>query len=93
MFQFAGGSTSTLPPSGEWRCLVLSEVGEAALRDGAWHSGPGRRERQGGVSSINTSRSVFYMIKVLLAIFVGLLRARPVVEPGEPAAVSAQRGV
>lgn len=51
------------------------------------------RERQGGVSSINASRSVFYMIKVLLAIFVGLLRARPVVEPGEPAAVSAQRGV
>jgi hypothetical protein len=51
------------------------------------------RERQGGVSSINASRSIFYMIKVLLAIFVGLLRARPVVEPGEPAAVTAQRGL
>jgi glycosyltransferase involved in cell wall biosynthesis len=51
------------------------------------------RERQGGVSSINASRSIFYMIKVLLAIFVGLLRARPVVEVGDPAAVSAQRGV
>jgi hypothetical protein len=51
------------------------------------------RERQGGVSSINASRSLFYMIKVLLAIFVGLLRARPVVEVGDPAAVSAQRGV
>jgi glycosyltransferase involved in cell wall biosynthesis len=51
------------------------------------------RERQGGVSSINASRSIFYMIKVLLAIFVGLLRARPVVEVGDPAAVTAQRGV
>jgi glycosyltransferase involved in cell wall biosynthesis len=51
------------------------------------------RERQGGVSSINASRSIFYMIKVLLAIFVGLLRARPVVEVGDPAAVAAQRGV
>lgn len=51
------------------------------------------RARLSGVSSINATRSIFYMIKVLLAIFVGLLRARPVVEPGEPAAVFAQRGV
>jgi hypothetical protein len=51
------------------------------------------RARHSGVSSINASRSIFYMIKVLLAIFVGLLRARPVVEVGDPAAVTAQRGV
>jgi glycosyltransferase involved in cell wall biosynthesis len=51
------------------------------------------RARTTGVSSINASRSLFYMIKVLLAIFVGLLRARPVVELGEPAAVAAERGV
>jgi glycosyltransferase involved in cell wall biosynthesis len=51
------------------------------------------RARTTGVSSINASRSVFYMVKVLLAIFVGLLRARPVVEVGEPAAVAAERGV
>ena len=40
-------------------------------------------ERGGGVSSIGGSgKSVYYMIKVLLAIFVGLLRRRPVaVEP------------
>ncbi len=47
------------------------------------------RPRTTGVSSINASRSVYYMIKVLLAIFVGLLRARPVVEPGDPAPVTA----
>jgi hypothetical protein len=32
------------------------------------------RERAGGSSSITTLRSVYYMIKVLLALFVGLFR-------------------
>jgi hypothetical protein len=32
------------------------------------------RERAGGRSSITTLRSVYYMVKVLLAIFVGLFR-------------------
>ena len=35
------------------------------------------RPRTTGVSSINATRSIYYMIKVLLAILVGLLRARP----------------
>src|SRR3954451_24903821 len=45
------------------------------------------RERLGGVSSITSTRSVYYMVKVLLAVVVGLCRARPVVEPGDRAAV------
>ncbi len=49
------------------------------------------RPRTTGVSSINASRSIYYMIKVLLAILVGLLRARPVVEAGDPAPVTAQQ--
>jgi hypothetical protein len=32
------------------------------------------RERGGGASSITALRSVYYMAKVLLAIFVGLFR-------------------
>ena len=32
------------------------------------------RERRTGVSSINASRSIYYMVKVLLAIFVGVFR-------------------
>jgi glycosyltransferase involved in cell wall biosynthesis len=49
-------------------------------------------ERSGGVSSIRSGKSLYYMIKVLLAIFVGLARARPVVEPGDDApVVAAQR--
>ncbi len=40
VFQF-GGSTSEGPvkPGGDWKCLKLAEVRNAALRDGAWHSG------------------------------------------------------
>jgi hypothetical protein len=51
------------------------------------------RPRQAGTSSINASRSVLYMIKVLLAIFVGLLRARPGVEPGDTAPIQAEHAV
>jgi glycosyltransferase involved in cell wall biosynthesis len=46
-------------------------------------------ERDGGVSSISSGKSVYYMIKVLLAIGVGLLRRRPVVSPGDDAPVTA----
>jgi glycosyltransferase involved in cell wall biosynthesis len=51
------------------------------------------RERTGGVSSINSTRSIYYMIKVLLAVFVGLFRARPAVRAGEPAPVVADHGI
>ena len=46
-------------------------------------------ERGGGVSSISSGKSVEYMFKVLLAIFVGLARARPTVEAGDEAPVAA----
>jgi glycosyltransferase involved in cell wall biosynthesis len=50
-------------------------------------------QRGGGASSITSGKSVYYMIKVLLAIFVGLARARPVVEPGDEAPVAATQGI
>jgi glycosyltransferase involved in cell wall biosynthesis len=50
-------------------------------------------QRGGGVSSIRSGKSVYYMIKVLLAIFIGLARAKPVPEPGEEAAVTATHGL
>jgi glycosyltransferase involved in cell wall biosynthesis len=46
-----------------------------------------------GRSSITKPRSVYYMVKVSLALLMGLLRRQPVVEPGEPAAVSASHGI
>jgi glycosyltransferase involved in cell wall biosynthesis len=51
------------------------------------------RSRSSGVSSINSTRSVYYMVKVLLAIFVGLFRARPSVAAGDPAPVAAQHSL
>ena len=51
------------------------------------------RSRHSGVSSINAQRSVYYMIKVTLAIFVGLLRARPTVEAGDTAPVTAEHSI
>jgi glycosyltransferase involved in cell wall biosynthesis len=50
-------------------------------------------QRGGGVSSISSGKSVYYMLKVLLAIFVGLVRSRPVVEPGDEAPVAAAHGI
>lgn len=38
-YQFAGETSSSLPPGGEWRCLYLSEVRDAHLRDGPWREG------------------------------------------------------
>jgi glycosyltransferase involved in cell wall biosynthesis len=49
--------------------------------------------RDGGVSSIGSGKSVYYMIKVLLAIFIGLARARPVPEPGDEAPVAATQSI
>ncbi|WP_210491587.1 glycosyltransferase family 2 protein [Patulibacter sp. SYSU D01012] len=51
------------------------------------------RARTTGASSIRPLHSGLYMVKVLLAILIGLLRARPVVEPGDPAAVTAEPGI
>jgi glycosyltransferase involved in cell wall biosynthesis len=50
-------------------------------------------QRGGGVSSISSGKSIYYMLKVLLAIFVGLVRARPVVDPCDDAPVAAAHGI
>lgn len=41
--------------------------------------------RGGGASSISAGKSAYYMLKVLLALLVGLTRSRPVIDLGEPA--------
>jgi glycosyltransferase involved in cell wall biosynthesis len=50
-------------------------------------------QRGGGVSSISSGKSFYYMLKVLLALFVGLGRARGVPEPGDAAPVAADPGI
>lgn len=47
--------------------------------------------RGSGSSSITTLRSAYYMVKVSLALLVGLMRRRPVVDAGRPATISATR--
>jgi glycosyltransferase involved in cell wall biosynthesis len=49
--------------------------------------------RGGGVSSISSGKSMYYMVKVLLAISVGLARRRPMIEPGDQAPVAAGHGI
>jgi glycosyltransferase involved in cell wall biosynthesis len=47
-------------------------------------------ERGGGASSLQGSgKSAYYMIKVLLAVFIGLFRHHRVIEPGDEAPVAA----
>jgi glycosyltransferase involved in cell wall biosynthesis len=51
------------------------------------------RERGGGQSSLaGSGKSAYYMVKVLLALGVGLVRERPPVEKGDDAPVSAAGG-
>jgi glycosyltransferase involved in cell wall biosynthesis len=50
--------------------------------------------RGGGVSSITgAGKSTYYMIKVMLAVLIGLARRRASVEPGDEAAVTAAHGI
>ncbi|MBI4896784.1 MAG: glycosyltransferase family 2 protein [Actinobacteria bacterium] len=51
------------------------------------------RVRAGGRSSITLLHSGYYMIKVLLAVFVGLFRARHHIEPGDDAPTSGIHGI
>jgi hypothetical protein len=52
-FQFGGDSSSGLPPGGEWRCLWLSKVSDAALRDGPWFAGSSHSQPQGCVEVVD----------------------------------------
>jgi glycosyltransferase involved in cell wall biosynthesis len=51
------------------------------------------RARLTGRSSIGSTQSAYYMMKVLLAVLVGMLRARPGVDPGDSAPVHAEHGI
>ena len=52
-YQIGGGSKSGLPPGGEWRCLVLSEVRDVELRDGPWRVGSSHFKDQKCVEEVD----------------------------------------
>jgi hypothetical protein len=52
-YQFGGESKSGLPAGGEWRCLWLSRVSHAQLRDGPWFAGSSHLQVQGCVEDVD----------------------------------------
>jgi hypothetical protein len=52
-YQFAGESSSRLPPGGEWRCLDLFEVVDPEMRDGPWHEGTRHAAEQTCVKDVD----------------------------------------
>jgi hypothetical protein len=52
-YQFGGESKSGLHGDGEWRCLWLSKVSDAQLRDGPWLAGASHTEPQGCVEDVD----------------------------------------
>lgn len=52
-YQFAGETSSKLPPGGEWRCLTLSKVSEVELRDGPWLTGGSHSASQSCVEVVD----------------------------------------
>ena len=45
-FQFAGGSSSGLPPGGEWRCIPVEQLTDVSVRPGRWHTRTGHTQPQ-----------------------------------------------
>ena len=52
-FQFAGGSSSGLPPEGEWRCLKIDGLSNVSVRTGQWHTGEGHTRPQTCVADVD----------------------------------------
>jgi hypothetical protein len=52
-YQVGGGSSTGLPPGGEWRCLRLAQVGDPRLHDGPWRTGSSHTQPQGCVEDVD----------------------------------------
>jgi hypothetical protein len=52
-YQFGGESRSRLPPGGQWKCLYLTKVGDAALSDRPWQTGSGHGGLQNCVETVD----------------------------------------
>jgi hypothetical protein len=52
-YQFGGGSSKGLAPGGQWKCLALSKVHNARLRDGPWYSGASHTQANSCVTVVD----------------------------------------
>jgi len=58
VFQFGGETNSSLPPGGEWRCFTLTDVVDAAMLDGEWHTGASHRAPQACIDIVDVDVNV-----------------------------------
>jgi len=65
----------------EVEAIILLHANRLHMRE----LGVAMRPRTTGRSTIRRAVSAYYMVKVLLAVFVAMLRARPTITPGDPA--------
>lgn len=56
-FQFAGGSSSGLPPGGEWRCFEVNDLSNVLTSSGPWHTGTSHTQPQRCVDNIDVEVS------------------------------------
>jgi hypothetical protein len=56
-FQFGGGSSSALPPGGEWRCIPVDGLEEVVGREGPWHTGVRHQHLETCVDTIDVEAS------------------------------------
>jgi hypothetical protein len=57
-FQFGGESRTSLPPGGEWRCLLAEEMQDIKRRAGAWHAGSAHRRQQTCVEVVDVDINI-----------------------------------
>ena len=54
-YQFAGSSSSALPPGGEWRCIPIAGLQDVLLRDGPWYTGTSHTRPQTCVGDVDVT--------------------------------------
>jgi hypothetical protein len=53
VYQFAGGSSQSLPRGGDWKCFALSKVRDVRLREGPWHAADSHQRPQACVEIVD----------------------------------------
>jgi len=52
-WQFGGTNEKGEPMRGQWKCLILAEVSDVQLRDGAWHAGESHARPQSCIDDVD----------------------------------------
>jgi hypothetical protein len=56
-FQFGGGSSTGLPPGGEWRCMKVHDLQQLMVITGPWYTGTSHSKPQTCIDSIDVEVS------------------------------------